>query len=49
MAAVAKLMENEKIDLDKEVQDYVPEFPKKCFANKEVCCVDYTYIINECA
>lgn len=36
MAAVAKLWEEGKLDLDKPVQEYVPYFPKKTFEGKKV-------------
>lgn len=36
MAAVAKLWEQGKLDLDKPVQHYVPEFPSKTFDGKPV-------------
>ncbi|XP_054721385.1 serine beta-lactamase-like protein LACTB, mitochondrial [Uloborus diversus] len=36
MAAVAKLWEDGKLDLDKPIQEYVPYFPKKTFEGKPV-------------
>ena len=37
MAAVAKLWEQGKLDLDKPVQHYVPQWPVKTFNGEEVC------------
>lgn len=36
MAMLAKEMENGKVDIDLQVQSYVPEFPKKYWEGKEV-------------
>ncbi|GFR21852.1 serine beta-lactamase-like protein LACTB, mitochondrial [Trichonephila clavata] len=36
MAAVAKLWEQGKLDLDKPVQEYIPSFPQKSFNGKPV-------------
>ena len=36
MAAVAKLWEEGKLDLDKPVQHYVPEFPEKTWKGEKV-------------
>ena len=36
MAVLAKLWEEGKIDLDKNISDYVPDFPKKVVDGKEV-------------
>ena len=36
MAAVAKLIENGDLDLDKPVQYYVPEFPEKSWDGQKV-------------
>ena len=36
MAIVAKLWENDDLDLDKPVQFYVPSFPEKTFDGKKV-------------
>ncbi|XP_015928621.1 serine beta-lactamase-like protein LACTB, mitochondrial [Parasteatoda tepidariorum] len=36
MAAVAKLIEQGKLDLDKPIQEYVPSFPPKTFDGKPV-------------
>lgn len=37
-AAVARVWENGKLDLDAPVQKYVPEFPEKQFEGKDVRC-----------
>ncbi|GBO02177.1 Serine beta-lactamase-like protein LACTB, mitochondrial, partial [Araneus ventricosus] len=34
MAAVAKLWEQGKLDVDKPVQEYVPSFPQKFYGGK---------------
>jgi len=34
--AVAKLWEDGKLDLDKSIKDYVPEFPEKTYDGKQV-------------
>ncbi len=36
MAIVAKLVEEDKLDLDKPVQEYVKEFPEKTFDGEKV-------------
>lgn len=36
MMALAKLMEEGKVDLDKPIQDYVPSFPQKTYNGKPV-------------
>lgn len=36
MAAVAKLWEEKKLDLDRPIQDYVPTWPEKYFEGKKV-------------
>lgn len=36
MAALAKLWENGKVDLEQPVQHYVPDFPKKTFDGEPV-------------
>lgn len=37
MAAIAKMWENGKIDLDKPVQYYLPSFPEKEVDGEKVC------------
>lgn len=37
MAALAKLWEDGKVDLDQPVQSYVPTFPTKTFEGQTVC------------
>lgn len=36
MAAVAKLWENGDLDLDKPINEYLPEFPQKAWEGKKV-------------
>lgn len=36
MTAVAKLWEEEKLDLDAPIQKYIPKFPVKTYDGKEV-------------
>lgn len=43
MAVVAKLWEQGKLDFDKPVQQYVPQFPEKTFDGKKV---NSKYIMN---
>ncbi|XP_076305133.1 LOW QUALITY PROTEIN: serine beta-lactamase-like protein LACTB, mitochondrial [Tachypleus tridentatus] len=36
MIGIGKLWEEKKLDLDKPIQEYVPNFPEKCFENEKV-------------
>ncbi|KAK3917440.1 Serine beta-lactamase-like protein LACTB, mitochondrial [Frankliniella fusca] len=47
MAALAKLWESGKIDLDQPVQLYVPKFPKKTFEGKPVCGKCEKYVLRD--
>ena len=37
MVLAAKLMEEGKLDIDKDVRDYVPTFPQKIWEGEKVC------------
>ncbi len=39
MVLAAKLMEEGKLDIDKDVRDYVPIFPEKTWEGEKVCVV----------
>ena len=50
-AAMARLWEDGKLDLDRPVQDYVPEFPEKHFEGSKVSllkshCLTFIFVCN---